>query len=393
MSVENSKNKINNSLKILALEPYYGGSHKAFIDGWIKRSRHNWTLLTLPPSKWKWRMRHSAVTFANEAGKLLQKGKKWDVLFCSDMLNLAEFFGLFPEAGRLTSIVYFHENQLTYPVEHESEFDYHFAFSNMTTALAAKRVWFNSIYHRDSFLDELTSFLKRMPDYQPLEVIDMIRAKSDIRHPCIDKVKDMKEENNRKKPIHILWAARWEYDKAPEMFFRVIEIINKTNLDFRISVIGGNGGRNPMPIFEDSRKKFVDKILYWGYIETRDEYEKVLSQADVVVSTADHEFFGIGILEAVAFGTFPIIPDKLAYPEIFSEHEGNKNQIFFYDGTEKDLILKLKELILRFNAGKLWKDNYKLGIRIAEKYLWENVVSKWDNDLSNYFLKTPITSK
>ena len=34
-------------LNILALEPYYDGSHKAFLDEWIKRSVHHWTLMTL----------------------------------------------------------------------------------------------------------------------------------------------------------------------------------------------------------------------------------------------------------------------------------------------------------------------------------------------------------
>ncbi len=51
-------------LRVLALEAYYGGSHKAFLDGWIADSRHDWTLLTLPDSKWKWRMRrldHSMI--------------------------------------------------------------------------------------------------------------------------------------------------------------------------------------------------------------------------------------------------------------------------------------------------------------------------------------------
>jgi hypothetical protein len=37
------------SIRVLALEPYYRGSHRAFLDGWVERSRHEWTLLTLPP--------------------------------------------------------------------------------------------------------------------------------------------------------------------------------------------------------------------------------------------------------------------------------------------------------------------------------------------------------
>ena len=72
-------------LKIIALEPYYGGSHKAFLDGWTASSRHKWTLLTLPPRKWKWRMRHSAVTMANQTAEKVRAGEKWDVLFCSDI--------------------------------------------------------------------------------------------------------------------------------------------------------------------------------------------------------------------------------------------------------------------------------------------------------------------
>ncbi len=98
-------------MRILAIEAYYGGSHKAFLDGWVGSSRHEWTVLELPGYKWKWRMRHSAITFAEEVGKRVENGERWDLVFCSDMLNLAEFLGLGPAAIKaLPSIVYFHEN-------------------------------------------------------------------------------------------------------------------------------------------------------------------------------------------------------------------------------------------------------------------------------------------
>ena len=112
-------------MNILALEPYYGGSHRAFIDGLSKVSKHNWTLLTLPAHKWKWRMRHSAITFASQVSDLTEKSQSWDLLFCSDMLNLAEFTALAPaKIARLPKVIYFHENQLTYPVRIEDERDY-----------------------------------------------------------------------------------------------------------------------------------------------------------------------------------------------------------------------------------------------------------------------------
>ena len=152
-------------MKILAFEPYYGGSHKAFIDGLSSVSKHTWTVLTLPAHKWKWRMRHSAITFTQHIMALLEKGQNWDIVFCSDMLNFAEFLALAPaEVTGLPKVIYFHENQLTYPVRVEDERDYQFAMTNLTSALAADAVWFNSQFHVESFLDALVKFLKSMPD-------------------------------------------------------------------------------------------------------------------------------------------------------------------------------------------------------------------------------------
>ena len=64
-------------MRVLGLEAYYGGSHKAFLDRWCAVSRHEWTVLDLPPNKWKWRMRHAAVTFAEK----VQQRVEWDLLF------------------------------------------------------------------------------------------------------------------------------------------------------------------------------------------------------------------------------------------------------------------------------------------------------------------------
>ncbi|MDP8247166.1 MAG: DUF3524 domain-containing protein [Candidatus Tritonobacter lacicola] len=368
-------------MRVLALEPYYGGSHRSFLDGWIGRSRHSWTLLTLPPYKWKWRMRHSAVTLAARAAEALAGGGGWDLLFCSDMLNLAEFLGLAPGPVRvLPGVVYFHENQLTYPVEHPSEFDYHFAFSNMTTALAAREVWFNSAFHRDSFLEELLSFLHRMPDHRPLEEVERIRAKSRVRYPGIERFPE--RGKRRGGPLRILWAARWEYDKAPETFFRALEILESEGVDFRLSVVGGGNGRNTLPVFERSKERFNGRIDHWGFRETRDEYAEVLAGADVVVSAADHEFFGISVVEAVAAGAYPLVPKRLAYPEVLGGEEEGKKGPFFYDGGEKELAVRLAELSKRTEKGDLWEGDSLRGVRAVERFYWDTLAPEYDETLS-----------
>ena len=292
------------------------------------------------------------------------------------MLNLAEFRGLAPGKLRLLpALVYFHENQLTYPVREESERDYHFMFSNMMTALSADTVWFNSQFHRDSFLSALRGFLKRMPDHQPLQEVGEIESKSVVRYPGIDPFPARCPR--QKGPMRILWAARWEPDKRPDLFFEAIDTLERAGEEFELSVIGGGQARDILPVFEQAKQRFASRIIHWGFIESRAEYEKVLLQADVVVSTADHEFFGISVIEAVAAGTYPLVPRRLAYPEVLKE------EAFFYEGGAETLAARLRELSRRLAEGSLWQGNPGSGIDAVSQYRWDNLIPEWDNEIEN----------
>jgi glycosyltransferase involved in cell wall biosynthesis len=336
-------------MRILALEPYYGGSHKAFLDGWSDASRHEWTILTLPPHKWKWRMRHAAVTFAGQVSEHLRQGEAWDVLFCSDMLNLAEFRGLVPHAvSTLPMILYFHENQLTYPVRVAEDRDLQFAVTNMTSALAAEAVWFNSAYHRDSFLEALDAFLKRMPDHQPTEAVTHIRRKAGVHPPGVRPLPGRRDRQPG--PLRILWAARWEHDKSPEDFFAAIEILQSREVDFRISVIGEQFDERP-DVFDRAREAFAEQTDAWGYQTSRADYVAVLQRADVFVSTASHEFFGLSAVEATLAGAYPLLPARLAYPEVF-DRCGDDAAPFFYDGRPESLAHKLTDLAQSLARGE-----------------------------------------
>src|SRR6185312_1232756 len=49
----------------LFIEPFYGGSHRAFLDGLIEHSRHEIVPLTLPEGEWRRRMRRGAQELAS----------------------------------------------------------------------------------------------------------------------------------------------------------------------------------------------------------------------------------------------------------------------------------------------------------------------------------------
>jgi glycosyltransferase involved in cell wall biosynthesis len=328
--------------QVLALSSYHGGSHRAQLEGWQRHSRHEFTVLTLPAYKWKWRMRHAAVTFAEQVAELVREGHRWDILFCTDMLNLAEFLGLCPsQVARLPRIAYFHENQLTYPRRRDDQRDLHFAFTNLTTALAGDRVWFNSAFHRDTFLHALTELLKRMPDFRPLGAVEEIRSKSAVRYPGIDPFPP--REFRKPGPLRILWASRWEHDKDPDCFFRALYRLHQQDCPFRLSVLGESFG------------------------------DVLLQAADVVVSTAQHEFFGIAAVEAASAGCYPVLPARLAYPEVF----GN-NPDWLYDGTETGLVQRLLDLSALATRGLPASEARRLRSHLAG-FVWPVAAKRFDD--------------
>jgi glycosyltransferase involved in cell wall biosynthesis len=378
-------------MRILALEPYHGGSHKAFLDGWSAHSRHEWEILALPAHKWRWRMRHGAVTLARLAAERMERGERWDLVFCSDMLNLAEFLGLAPAPLReLPHVVYFHESQLTYPVREPNERDLHFAFTNFTTALAADAVWFNTAWHRDIFLKELENLLGRMPDYHGLEGLDILRETAAVEPPGVERLARREAPSPPSAPLRILWAARWEYDKDPDAFFDALGLLAVRDVAFRLSVIGQQFRDRP-PVFDRARKAYGDRIDRWGYQFDRTEYEAALREADVVVSTAIHEFFGLSLVEAAMAGAFPLVPERLAYPEVFrADAEGN--EIFFYDGTPADLADALALLDRRRRTeGDLWDGDPERALRTVERFAWGRRAPALDAALEKVRPRRPVT--
>ena len=328
---------------ILALNPYHGGSHAAFLDGWRSHSRHTFTPLTLPAHHWKWRMRHAAETFATQAAAL---GQRFDAIWCTSMLDLAAFRGLAPaNLAALPCHLYFHENQLTYPTRDTdgslASRDHHFVITHATSALAALRsggsAAFNSAFHRDGFVIQLRKLLRKMPGRELVHVADGLEEAATVRPPGVD-VPPRPPGPRAPGPLRILWAARWEHDKDPDAFFAALRKLKKRGVDFRISVRGESFDTVP-ECFAIARERFAEHLDDWGFAADRADYLATLHRADVFVSTARHEFFGLAAIEAVAAGCFPVLPHRLAYPGVFGE-----DARFYYGGTPDTLADRLAEL-------------------------------------------------
>lgn len=82
--------------------------------------------------------------------------------------------------------------------------------------------------------------------------------------------------------------------------------------------------------FKELFCKLGDRLLHSDHMPT-DSYWDIISKADVVVSTAQHEFFGVAMyvllcrivfmfiyrMEASYVGCYPLCPNRLVYPELY----------------------------------------------------------------------------
>ena len=316
MSLPSSASPAFELKKILVLEPYYGGSHKAFLEDLVRFLPFSFDFLTLPARKWKWRMRLAAPFFAEK----METMEKYDIILCSGFVDVACLRGLAPAWVRSVPVyTYFHENQFAYPAQQDDERDFHFFLTNFTSALASDQVAFNSEYNRESFLNGAKDLLKRSSDMELERSEEMIREKSVILHPGIDftAIDQAPVSEAGDEPV-ILWNHRWEHDKNPEFFFKNLFELDRNGVCFKLVVLGKSFQRQP-EIFQEAERRLQKRILHFGYLSSRKEYVSWLKKCDIIVSTAIHEFYGISVIEAVRAGCRPLLPRRLSYPELFPE--------------------------------------------------------------------------
>jgi glycosyltransferase involved in cell wall biosynthesis len=357
------KHDSDKDLKVLVLEPYFGGSHKSFLKGLSRHIPFKFEFKTFPARKWKWRMRIAAPYYAQALHKT---GERYDRILCSTFVDVAVFRALAPSwVSNVPLLTYFHENQFAYPIQVEDERDFHFALTNMTTALASGSLAFNSSYNLNSFLEGIEKLLKQSYDLKLDNPCEEIQKKSIVLPPGIDfSIIDAAGKTEQTYPPVIVWNHRWEHDKNPEMFFEALFELDREGLDFNLVILGESFKDHP-ETFQKAGKTLADRILHSGYARSRRDYARRLKQGSLAVSTAKHEFFGISIIEAVRAGCRPLLPKRLSYPELFPEE-------FLYD--EDNFLIRLKEALVK---KRLSADQ---SIKLTKRFSWESLApayKKW----------------
>ncbi len=355
-------------MRVLFLEPFYGGSHRAFLDGLVAHSRHEIVPLTLPEGEWRRRMRRGAQELAREA---LARHGTFDLLIASDMLDLSAFLALARRRFGQTPVLYYlHENQFTYPRLRGTKLNSWFGQINHASAMAADAIAFNSAFHRDDFLGALRTLAAQPNNWLVAEEIPRIEAKSSVLPIGVDL--DWLEAARPTAarlpgPPLVLWNHRWEFDKAPEVFARAIIRLAGEGLDFRVAV-AGEPGLTPVPEMLALPAALGQRLFHFGHLESRAAYARLLWESDIVVSTTRHEFFGIAIVEAMYCGCLPVVPARYNYPALVPEE---LHGACLWE-TEGEFVAKLRTAITRPPVtGTLLSES-------AARFDWERIAPAWD---------------
>ncbi len=303
-------------MKIYYIEPFFGQSHKEWIESYQKYSSHEIKIFSLSGRFWKWRMQGGAIALADQ----LLNEEVPELFLISGMIDLPLFKSLLDKKFRdVPLVLYFHENQFAYPegVNAPKNQLHHYAFMNFKSCLAADKAYFNSRYNLESFLKGAKKLLKKMPDQVGPKWFSSVQDKCQVL-PLGIEPKVLERRENTGAPL-VLWNHRWEHDKNPEEFFKLLFELKNEGCDFELAVLGESYQDFPQ-IFNEAKEILANEIKYWGFQE-KETYLEILSKASVIPVTSNHEFFGVSVLEATMNGVYPILPNRLAYPENYpSKH-------------------------------------------------------------------------
>jgi glycosyltransferase involved in cell wall biosynthesis len=323
-------------------------------------------------------MHGGAVTLARY---YRERSEEVDLFLATDMVDLTTFLALTRATTHGTPVaLYMHENQLTYPLRPGEKRDLHYGFINYASMLCADGVFFNSAYHLEAWFDELPRLLKHFPDYNELPSVAGLRARSAVLPLglALAGLDAHRPAAPQEGPALIVWNHRWEYDKNPGEFLDVLCHLAAEGVEFRVAILGENFVRVP-PEFEVARGQLGERVVQFGYAPSRADYARWLWQADIVVSTALHDFFGAAVVEALYCGCWPVLPWRLTYPQ-FVPPDVRARCLY---RSHEELLALLRDAIAQAEARRADSEGTVAALRaVAAEYDWGRLAPHYDRILA-----------
>ena len=355
--------------RVVLVEPYYGGSHRQWADGLVAHSRHEIHLVTHDAAYWRWRLRGSALTLAEEVARVVAEHGSPDVLLVSDMVHLPALLGfLRRDVGGPAVALYVHENQLTHPVGPRDRPDESLALTNWLSMAVADRVLVNSEAQLADLRRALPVLLGRALDHDHRHRLAEVLDRTQVLTVGVDLEGIAPDGHPPPDEPVVVWNHRWDREKRADRLFGILHGLADEGVPFRLALAGENLRIDPQE-FDAIRERLGDRVVHVGRLD-RGGYHRLLASSDVTVSTAEHETFGIAAVEAMAAGCVPLLPDRLSYPEIVPEQW--HDAVLYEDRELRD---RLRAVLTGLPAARDAVDGLAAAVR---RFAWPTVAPAYD---------------
>jgi len=277
----------------------------------------------------------------------------FDILFLEDRDSASDLLRLYYPIFGVVPIIFFqHTSHSCIPRQHKGISGDLFRMSEFANFVAAAEVWLGSKSHRDIILNSaghlFTEDFLRMIERK----IRIIALGLDMDEICPPQVVD---------PIRVIFPYRMNADKGLPEFLRYAVLLQAKDPTAEFFV------RNDSKRFCEEFRRAIRNVTFFSPLP-REEFFNLARRCNVIFSAANLETFGLAVLECVACGAYPILPDRLSYSEIFASHP----EILYKD------IDEAVEMTLAAR-GKIFDNSF------VSKYLWKNLAGYWQSALEDAY--------
>eukprot|EP00980_Cylindrotheca_fusiformis_P029975 scaffold24130_cov142-Cylindrotheca_fusiformis.AAC.5 len=399
-------------------------SHQTWAEGYQRATTHHEVHIELiSGERWKYRMMAACAEWES-----LINEKDDDILVIDGMFDITVLVALLKSNNSNSRkapkiLVYLHENQLTTPFssqdrDKKNHTHWHYGIAHWRSLLVSDGFILNSQTHLDAFANALPKVIQEQcprgdaVQWHLTRANELLKTKCTVLRYGLDLDELALLSNNKKRPLDtlqestmadssserdkkvgvvptILWNARLEEDKNPAAFLDWMhQVRRRQQQPFQLIILGTDPSKERK--WESRiRNEFSKELLFLGWCKDRKEYTQWLQKASIVVSTAQHETFGISIVESVYCGALPLLPNRLSYPELFPPDQYGNDYLYETtrgDGLEK--LIRLLSLVANDPQGHA-QAQAKTKAAVSQ-FRWANMGSVYDHFFSEIAAGKPI---
>lgn len=311
---------MSKQLDILALEPFFSSDRRNMLETLIRCSRHRWTLLKLPGRRLERRLVAAAHWFSEQLSR--HAVGRFDLLFSSEALNLADLYRLQPQLARKPAVVYFHDNQI--PDLAETKEAAVTDFANLNTAAAATEIWFNSKYHVREFLAGVSALVQANEELAAQNPIPALTGKIHYMPPPVEMgVPETIEPSGQSLFIETRGANF-------NLLNAALDILRQQGDDIELLVVGPD---RELP--GEFRRQLISETDFAAQF-------RALLGATAFVSARIAVPFDEHAVRALRLGRRAVLPRTGVYPELLSKE---MRGFCLYDVNSESLANRLQEAL------------------------------------------------